>query len=110
MPEAEPFEIDAVTLKARRLSDDPPVVLDVREPWEIAIAAIEGAVAVPLGELTRRVAELPRDRPLAVVCHHGGRSAQATAWLRGQGFDRAMNVAGGMDAWAALVDRTLPRY
>jgi rhodanese-related sulfurtransferase len=85
-------------------------VLDVREDWEVEIAAIAGAVVIPLGELTRRLAEIPRRGPLAVICHHGGRSAQATAWLRSQGFDNAMNVAGGIDAWSRFVDRDVPRY
>jgi rhodanese-related sulfurtransferase len=106
----EPFEIDALTLKARLDGETPPAVLDVREPWELEIASLEGALSIPLAELPRRAAELPRDRPLAVMCHHGGRSAQATAWLRNQGFDRATNVAGGIDAWARTVDPTLSRY
>jgi rhodanese-related sulfurtransferase len=106
----EPFEIDTQTLKERLEGDNPPVVLDVREPWELEIASIEGAIAIPLGQLAGRTAELPRDRPLAVMCHHGGRSAQATAWLRNQGFDRATNVAGGIDAWARTIDPTLSRY
>jgi rhodanese-related sulfurtransferase len=107
---SEPFEIDTVTLKERLDGGNPPVVLDVREPWEIDIAAIDGAVNIPLGDIARRAEELPRDRPLAVMCHHGGRSAQATAWLRKQGFDHATNVAGGIDAWARTVDPTLSRY
>jgi rhodanese-related sulfurtransferase len=107
---SEPFEIDTQTLKERLDSDNPPIVLDVREPWELDIAAIEGATAIPLGEITSRAGELPRDRPIAVICHHGGRSAQATAWLRNQGFDHATNVAGGIDAWARSVDPTLSRY
>jgi rhodanese-related sulfurtransferase len=107
---SEPFEIDTLTLKERLDGDNPPVVLDVREPWEIDIASIDGAVNIPLGEITRRAEELPRDRPLAVMCHHGGRSAQATAWLRNQGFDHATNVAGGIDACARSVDPTLSRY
>jgi rhodanese-related sulfurtransferase len=106
----EPFEIDSLTLKERLDGENPPVVLDVREPWELEIASIDGALAIPLGELTSRASELPRDRPLAVMCHHGGRSAQATAWLRNQGFDRASNVAGGIDAWARTIDPTLSRY
>jgi rhodanese-related sulfurtransferase len=106
----EPFEIDTLTLKERLEGDNPPAVLDVREPWELEIASLEGALSIPLGELTSRAAELPRDRPLAVMCHHGGRSAQATAWLRNQGFDRATNVAGGIDAWARTIDPTLSRY
>jgi rhodanese-related sulfurtransferase len=106
----EPFEIDAPTLKQRLDSAAPPAVLDVRESWETDLGTIPGAILVPLGEFTRRVGELPRDRPLAIVCHHGGRSAQATAWLRSQGFDNAINVAGGVDAWSRLVDPALPRY
>jgi rhodanese-related sulfurtransferase len=107
---SEPFEIDAPSLNERLLSANPPTVLDVREDWEVEIASLPGATVIPLGQLTRRVAELPRDRPLAVMCHHGGRSAQATAWLRTQGFDNAMNIAGGIDAWARLVDQGVPRY
>jgi rhodanese-related sulfurtransferase len=107
---SEPFEIDTLTLKERLDSPNPPTVLDVREPWEVEIASIDGAVNIPLGELTSRVGELSRDTPLAVMCHHGGRSAQATAWLRNQGFDHATNVAGGIDAWARTVDPTLSRY
>jgi rhodanese-related sulfurtransferase len=107
---SEPFEIDTLTLKERLDGENPPALLDVREPWELEIAAVDGAIAIPLGELNQRVGELPRDRPLAVMCHHGGRSAQATAWLRNQGFDHATNVAGGIDAWARSVDPTLSRY
>jgi len=107
---SEPFEIDAQTLKDRLDGDNPPAVLDVREPWELEIAAVDGVIAIPLGELTKRVGELPRDKPIAVMCHHGGRSAQATAWLRNQGFDHATNVAGGIDAWARSVDPTVSRY
>jgi rhodanese-related sulfurtransferase len=110
----EPFEIDPADLQLRLGSDDPPVILDVREPWEIEIASLAGIMAgimtIPLGELPRRVGELPRDRPLAIMCHHGGRSAQATGWLRQQGFARAMNVAGGIDGWARLIDPGVPRY
>jgi rhodanese-related sulfurtransferase len=106
----DPFETDPLTLKDRLDSDNPPVVLDVREPWEIEIASVDGALAIPLGELTRRVGEIPRDRQVAVMCHHGGRSAQATAWLRNQGFEHAINVTGGIDAWARLVDPTVSRY
>jgi rhodanese-related sulfurtransferase len=107
---SEPFEIDPADLRERRESAEPPLVLDVREPWEIAIAALPDITSIPLGELQSRVGELPRDRAIAVMCHHGGRSAQATAWLRRQGFDRTMNVAGGIDAWSRLIDPAVPRY
>jgi len=110
MTATEPFEIDPAALRDRLASDDPPVVLDVREPWEIEIVALPAILAIPLGNLTARAAEVPRDRPVAVMCHHGGRSAQATAWLRQQGFGRVMNVAGGIDAWARMIDPSVPRY
>jgi rhodanese-related sulfurtransferase len=106
----EPLEIDAPELKRRMDSSAPPALLDVREDWEVAIASVPGALTIPQGEHMRRAGEVPRDVPLAVMCHHGGRSAQATAWLRSQGFDNAMNVAGGIDAWARLVDQAVPRY
>ncbi|HLG90402.1 MAG TPA: rhodanese-like domain-containing protein [Alphaproteobacteria bacterium] len=110
MAATEPFEIDPAILKDRLASDDPPVILDVREPWEIEIAALPDVLSIPLHELVGRVADVPRDRPVAVMCHHGGRSAQATAWLRQQGFARVMNVAGGIDAWARTVDPSVSRY
>jgi rhodanese-related sulfurtransferase len=107
---SEPTEIDPITLSQRLQSDNPPAILDVREDWEVETAAVDGAILIPLGELMRRVGEVPRDRPLAVMCHHGGRSAQATAWLRSQGFANAMNLSGGIDAWARMVDPNVARY
>lgn len=107
---SEPFEIDTPALKARLDGESPPALLDVREGWERDIVAIDNSIAIPMGDIPRRVAELPRDTPLAVMCHHGGRSAQVTGWLRQQGFDNAFNVAGGIDAWARLVDPSLSRY
>ena len=76
-----------------------PVLLDVREEDEWRAGHAPGAVHVPLQELPARLTELP-DAPLAVVCRAGARSAQAVAWLAGQGVD-AVNVDGGMQAWEA---------
>jgi rhodanese-related sulfurtransferase len=106
----EPFEIDAVALKSRLDAGEALTVLDVREPWEAEIVSLDGSLLISLADLPRRVAEVPRDRPVAVMCHHGGRSAQATAWLRAQGFARTINIVGGIDAWARMVDPDLPRY
>jgi rhodanese-related sulfurtransferase len=74
------------------------VVLDVREPHEWAAGHIEGALHIPLAELPERVGELDPQARTLVVCHVGGRSARATAWLHQQGHDVA-NLSGGMDAW-----------
>jgi rhodanese-related sulfurtransferase len=74
------------------------VVLDVREDHEWAAGHIAGAVHIPLGQLPSRLGELDPSARTLVVCHVGGRSARATAWLQGQGHD-AVNLEGGMDAW-----------
>jgi rhodanese-related sulfurtransferase len=87
------------------------VVLDVREPEELELAALPGVLHIPMRLLPGRVAELPRDRDLAVLCHHGMRSAHIVAWLRElQGFERVENVEGGIDAWSTEVDPAVPRY
>ncbi|MGE3624476.1 MAG: rhodanese-like domain-containing protein, partial [Bdellovibrionales bacterium] len=57
----------------------PPFVLDVREPWEAELCNLPGSVLIPLGTLPQRLEELPKDRKIVVYCHHGGRSARATA-------------------------------
>ncbi|GAB2918863.1 rhodanese-like domain-containing protein [Rhodococcus aerolatus] len=75
-------------------------LLDVREDGEWAAGHAPGALHVPLGDLPARVGEIPQDGPLYVVCHSGGRSARATAWLTQHGVE-ATNVDGGMSAWAA---------
>jgi rhodanese-related sulfurtransferase len=75
------------------------LIIDVREPNEFAAGRIEGAVLVPLGQLANRYPELPRDRQLLMLCRSGGRSASATQFLAGQGFDDVANVDGGMIAW-----------
>lgn len=96
---------------ARRLAaGEPLVLLDVREPEELAIARIAGSLAIPLGELASRVAELDPERPTVLVCHHGIRSAHAAAWLAGQGFAELYNLSGGVERWALEVDRSMRRY
>jgi rhodanese-related sulfurtransferase len=87
-----------------------PAIVDVREPWEFERCRIEGSHLVPLRELTARFRELPQDRDLVLVCHHGGRSAQAAEWLSRNGFPRVRNLAGGVDAWSRTVDPAMPRY
>ena len=78
-----------------------PLVVDVRNPDEFAGARIEGAVLLPLPVFAERFPELPSDRPLFLVCHSGSRSAAATAHLHRNGYPLAVNVSGGMVAWAA---------
>ncbi len=106
---AHPIEVSVHDLK-RALDEGGATVVDVREPWEAEIARIEGARLVPLGEFAARAGELPRDTPILVLCHHGGRSMQATQWLRRNGYDKVSNVAGGIDAWSREIDPAVPRY
>ncbi len=76
------------------------VLLDVREDDEWAAGHVDGAVHVPMSDVPARLADLPEADPLYVVCRSGNRSGRAAQWLNGQGID-AVNVAGGMKAWAA---------
>jgi rhodanese-related sulfurtransferase len=89
---------------------EPPFVLDVREPWEVALCRIEDSVAVPLQALPHAIAKLPRDRDIVVVCHHGVRSLHAAQWLARAGFARVRNLRGGIAAWADAVEPSMARY
>ena len=105
------LEITVEQLKALRSSADPPLLLDVREPWEYATAHIDGATLIPMGEIPARAhQELDEDLPILVLCHHGARSLSVAAWLRQQGFEKAQSVAGGIDAWSRSIDPAVPRY
>lgn len=99
-------------LSAQLSGTNPPRLLDVREPWEHARAALPGARLIPLGELPSRADEVEdwRDSELVVYCHHGIRSAQAVGFLRSLGFGRLHNLSGGIDRWSVEVDPNLPRY
>lgn len=105
-----PFDIDVETLAGLLRSERPPFILDVREPWELEICAFPTAISVPLGALPTRADILPKDETLIVVCHHGVRSAQATAWLRQNGFGLAVNLEGGIDKWARTIDSSMRVY
>lgn len=105
-----PLEISVGEALARMKSAPAPVLLDVREPHEHAICQVAGSRLLPMGTVPASVGELPRDRPILVMCHHGGRSMRVTQFLRAQGFEKATNIRGGIDAWAAEIDPALRRY
>jgi len=88
------------------------LLLDVREPFERELARIEGARAIPLGELETRLGEIAewRRRPVVVHCKTGARSARACRLLKQQGFELVENLRGGIEAWSTEVDPEVPRY
>jgi len=85
-------------------------VLDIREPEELAVCIIDGSITIPMQRVPDALDGLPRETPLIIVCHHGVRSAMVTAFLRQNGFDNALNLAGGIDAWARHVEPDMARY
>ncbi len=106
-----PYEITAADLHALRQANRPYILLDVREPWEVATAAIAGSTDIPMGELPARAhAELDPETHIIAICHHGMRSLSVTAWLRKEGFEQAQSLAGGIEQWSREIDATVPRY
>ena len=91
-----------------------PLLLDVREPWEVALAAIRvdglSTLHMPLAEVPARLDELDASRPIVCICHHGARSAQVVAFLEREGLASVYNLAGGIDSWSQQIDATVPRY
>jgi rhodanese-related sulfurtransferase len=85
-------------------------VLDVREARELDVCKLEGALHIPRAEISARADDLPTDQLLVVICHHGARSQMVVDFLRSAGFDNAVNLDGGIDAWACDVDPSMPRY
>jgi len=103
-------QITPAGLKALMDAASPYCLVDVREPWEVALARIAGSVAIPLNEIPARLQELDPQAAIIVMCKLGGRSQRAAEFLAANGFDRVSNLQGGIDAWARDVDPQLPAY
>ncbi len=112
MTQPPPIEIDVHSVQARLAAGEDLLLVDCREQDEWNLVHIDAAKLIPMSELAARVGELQpyRDRPIAIHCHHGGRSLRVANWLREQGFAQAQSVAGGIDAWAQQIDQSLARY
>ena len=80
------------------------------ESWEQEICKLEDSINIPLGDLPQHIDTLPHDVSLIIMCHHGGRSAQATKWLQDNGFSNAINLVGGIDAWREQIDPSMKAY
>ena len=104
-------EMDAATLSEYlERCDTPPLLLDVRQPWEFDVCRIEGSQLIPMGQLPRKLAELDPEQETVVICHHGIRSRSVGHYLEQQGFSKIINLSGGVDQWAKQVDNTMPTY
>ena len=98
--------------EAAKLRDENPeaLFLDVREDSELTICRIEGALHIPMGEISERVHSLTKEAPLIIFCHHGMRSRHVLQYLESSGFKNAINLKGGIHAWSLEVDPTIPHY
>jgi rhodanese-related sulfurtransferase len=104
-------QFDVHQLKARLESaDDKPLLLDVREAWEFRLCALDGSVHIPMSQIPARLQELDTQREIVVVCHHGIRSNRVAHFLSHQGFRNVLNLAGGINAWAREIDKTMGTY
>ena len=115
MQSIHPAQLDDWLEQARQAAPGKmPVVLDVREPWELQTASVKSdgfeLLAMPMRSVPARYPELDRHQPIACLCHHGARSAQVVHFLMNQGFDQVVNIHGGINAWSNERDTTVPRY
>jgi rhodanese-related sulfurtransferase len=103
-------ELAPAALKLLLDSPRPPLVLDVREDWERAAARLPDTLDIPMLEIPQRLAELPRDRDIVVMCHGGVRSLKVARFLAQSGFSQVANLTGGIHAWACDVDPSTGTY
>jgi rhodanese-related sulfurtransferase len=103
-------EIEPVEFKRKLDAAADVRLIDVREPWEVAIVGLPQALNIPLNELPQRLSELDPKADTVVMCHSGGRSRRACAYLVSRGFERVANLTGGIDAWTRDIDPSLPTY
>jgi rhodanese-related sulfurtransferase len=100
-------EITPLELKARRDAGDHPLVIDVREGWEVEQAALPDTLHIPMNEIPDRIGELDATRETIVMCRSGGRSMRVAMYLESRGFQNVANLAGGILAWSEDVDPSL---
>ena len=103
-------EITVHELNELREEDKKIQILDIREDTERDHAHIKKSIHIKLNEIAKRLTELDQDRNIFVMCHTGTRSQTVVKWLKNQGYKHSVNVLGGIDAWAALIDRSIRRY
>lgn len=103
-------EVSAKELRALRDRGESPLVLDVREEWELQLARIPDVVHVPMSQVPARLGEFDREALIVVMCHAGGRSLRVAHFLSNQGFTNVANLTGGIQSWSETVDATVQQY
>ena len=103
-------EITVHELNKLREENNNIQILDVREDTERNHASIKGSLHIKLTDIVNRHSELNKNENIFVMCHTGTRSQAVVKWLKSQGYSNSVNVLGGIDAWAALIDRSIRRY
>ena len=104
------MDISVRRLEEMRKSGEEHTLLDIREEEELAISSIDGAVHIPMNTLPENLDQLTKNHPIVVMCHVGGRSSQVCVWLNSNGFENAVNLEGGISAWSADIDPSVPSY
>jgi rhodanese-related sulfurtransferase len=105
--------LSALELQTELSEGIPPLLLDVREPWEFQLARINGSINVPMASIPAAATEGAlgtSEAAIVVICHHGMRSQQVAEYLERLGFGSVANLVGGIDGWARLVDPRVPTY
>ncbi|MES0326781.1 MAG: rhodanese-like domain-containing protein [Gammaproteobacteria bacterium] len=87
-----------------------PLLLDVRQDWEYDICHLQGSLLIPMAQIPTELDELDKDRETVVICHHGIRSRQIGYYLEQVGFDNVINLKGGLNAWAKIIDKNMATY
>lgn len=103
-------EVSVQELVALRAAATPPLVLDVREAWELEIARLPDVVHIPMNEIPDRRSELDPSQEIVVMCKSGGRSMRVAQYLASLGFNKVHNLAGGILAWSAEIDSNVQPY
>jgi rhodanese-related sulfurtransferase len=104
------LEIGVAELQRRRKAGEGFLLVDVREQWEYDLCRIEGAKLMPMKTIPANLQLLDGDEHVICYCHHGQRSLDVAAWLRSQGVESALSLAGGIDRWSIEIDPNVPRY
>jgi|SRR5579872_5110109 len=106
-----PHEISPQEVKRQMDARQPMRLIDVREPFEVQQARIDGAEVIPMRSVPKALPQLEdEENPIVIFCHHGMRSLQVVGWLREQGVENCTSMAGGIDRWSLEIDPTVPRY